>query len=201
MSHVNTNETTPVAIQPNPEIRVWDPAVRFFHWSLALAFTLAYLSEDDWQWLHVNAGYLIAALLLFRLLWGVVGTRHARFSDFVKPPSAIKTYLVQSLRFEAPRHIGHNPAGGAMVVALIIALTLTTLSGMALYGATDFAGPLAGLLRGDFAADLLEAVHEVSANFSLLLIVLHLGGVLFSSLAHGENLVRAMITGRKKEAL
>lgn len=183
------------------EIRVWDPAVRIFHWSLALAFALAYLTEDDWQWLHTNAGYVIAALILFRLLWGLIGPRHARFSDFVKPPSAIRTYLHQSLRFRAPRHLGHNPAGGAMILALIVGLALTTASGMALYGATDFAGPLAGLFRGELAADLLEETHEICANMTLFLIVLHLAGVLFSSLAHGENLVLAMITGRKKETL
>lgn len=86
-----------------------------------------------------------------------------------------------------------------MIVALLVSLAVTVLSGMALYGATDFAGPLAGLFRGDEAADVLEEMHEFGANFTLLLVVLHLGGVLFSSLEHRENLVRSMITGRKKE--
>ena len=183
------------------EIRVWDPAVRLFHWTLAAAFAAAWLSEDAWSWLHVNAGYLIGGLILFRLLWGFVGTRHARFRSFVKRPREIRTYMRQMLRLRAPRYLGHNPAGGVMILALLGLLTLTISSGVALYGTTDFAGPLAGLFRGDLAADVLEAAHEFGANATLFLIVLHLGGVLFSSLAHRENLAKAMVTGRKKENL
>ena len=181
-------------------IPVWDPAVRLFHWSLAGAFLVAYVTEDDWEMLHVNAGYLIGILIALRLLWGFVGTPHARFSDFVRRPREVMAYAGDAVRRRAPRYIGHNPAGGAMVVALLISLTLTVATGIALYGATDFAGPLAGVWRGEFAADVLEEVHEVGANLTLLLVVLHLGGVLFSSLEHGENLVKSMINGRKKEA-
>jgi cytochrome b len=128
-----------------------------------------------------------------------VGTHHARFRDFVRGPAAVIAYLKDALRFRAARHLGHNPAGGAMVVALLISLAVTVLSGLALYGSTDFAGPLAGMFRGELAADVLEEIHEFSANFTLFLVVLHLGGVLLSSLEHGENLVRAMFSGRKKE--
>jgi cytochrome b len=180
------------------DVAVWDPAVRVFHWTLAGSFLVAYFTEDELMALHVNAGYLIGALILFRLIWGFAGPAHARFRDFVRGPSAVRDYLRQAVRFDAPRHLGHNPAGGAMVLALLITLTVTVLSGIALYGATDFAGPLAGLFRGELAADLLEETHEVAANLTLLLVVLHLVGVLFSSLEHGENLVKAMITGRKK---
>lgn len=181
------------------EIKVWDPAIRIFHWTLAMSFAVAFLTEDDAELLHVYAGYVIGALLLFRVLWGFVGTPHARFTDFVHRPSVVRAYLGDALRLRARRHLGHNPAGGAMIVALLVSLAVTVLSGMALYGATDFAGPLAGLFRGDEAADVLEEMHEFGANFTLLLVVLHLGGVLFSSLEHRENLVRSMITGRKKE--
>ena len=128
-----------------PQIRVWDPAVRLFHWSLVAAFAAAYLSGDEWMSLHVNAGYLIGALLVFRILWGYVGPRHARFRDFVRPPAEVVAYLRQAARLSAPRHLGHNPAGGAMILALLVSLALTVLSGIALYGTTDFAGPLAGL--------------------------------------------------------
>jgi len=181
-------------------IPVWDPAVRLFHWSLAGAFLVAYVTEGDWEMLHVNAGYLIGTLIALRLLWGFVGTPYARFSDFVRRPGEVMVYAGDAARRRAPRYIGHNPAGGAMVVALLISLTLTVATGIALYGATDFAGPLAGVWRGEFAADVLEEVHEVGANLTLLLVVMHLGGVLFSSLEHGENLVKSMINGRKKEA-
>lgn len=185
--------------EPNRDMRVWDPAVRLFHWTLASSFLVAYLTEDDWEPLHVNAGYLIGVLIALRVLWGFAGPPHARFADFVRPPREVASYVAAALRFQAPRHIGHNPAGGAMVLALLASLTLTVVSGIALYGATDFAGPLAGFLRGELAADLLEGVHELGANLTLLLVLLHLGGVFFSSLEHGENLVKSMITGRKKE--
>lgn len=181
------------------EVKVWDPGVRIFHWTLVISFAVAYLTEDDLQLVHTYAGYLVGALLVLRVIWGFVGTRHARFRDFVHGPGTVTAYLKEALRFRAPRHLGHNPAGGAMVIALLISLAVTVLSGLALYGATDFAGPLAGMFRGDLAADVLEELHESGANFTLFLVVLHLAGVLLSSLEHGENLVRAMITGRKKE--
>ncbi len=181
------------------DIPVWDPAVRLFHWSLAGAFLLAYITEDDWEMLHVNAGYLIGILIVLRLLWGFIGTSHARFTDFVRSPREVMAYLTDAIRFRAARYIGHNPAGGAMIRALLTCLSLTVLTGIALYGTTDFAGPLAGVWRGEQAADILEEVHEIGANLTLLLVVLHLVGVLFSSLEHGENLIKSMVTGRKKE--
>ncbi|MEA3273785.1 MAG: cytochrome b/b6 domain-containing protein [Pseudomonadota bacterium] len=188
-----------MSAETEKEIQVWDPAIRLFHWSLAATFAVTYLTEDDWELLHVNAGYLMGALLVFRVLWGFVGPYHARFAHFVRPPSEVMSYLWTAVRFQAPRHIGHNPAGGAMILALLISLAITVVSGIALYGSTDFAGPLAGVLRGEMAADILEGVHETGANLTLLLVVLHLGGVLFASLEHGENLIKAMFTGRKKE--
>jgi cytochrome b len=186
--------------EPNPSIPVWDPAVRLIHWTLAGAFLIAYVTEDHWEPLHVNAGYLIGILIVLRLLWGLVGPKHARFSDFVRSPRDVMSYVSDAIRLKAPRFIGHNPAGGAMVVALLISLTLTVVSGIALYGTTDFAGPLAGVWRGELAADVSEETHEIAANLTLFLVVLHLGGVLLSSLEHGENLVKSMINGRKKEA-
>jgi cytochrome b len=182
-------------------VRVWDPAVRVFHWTLVAAFATAWLSGDELPGIHVWTGYLIAGLLVFRLLWGLVGPRYARFGEFVRPPSAVLGYLDAVRRGRAPRYLGHNPAGGAMVVALILTLTITAASGLALLGATDFSGPLAGLVRGGAMADTLEEVHEAAANLTLLLVALHLGGVLFSSLVHGENLIRSMIDGRKRETL
>jgi cytochrome b len=188
-----------VNAQSQPSVPVWDLGVRLFHWTLAGAFLAAYLTEDDWELLHVNAGYLIGILVALRLLWGFVGPRHARFADFVRSPREVLRYARDALHLRAPRHLGHNPAGGAMVVALLSGLAVTVISGVALHGAADFAGPLAGFWRGELAADVLEGVHEAGANTTLLLILLHLGGVLFSSLEHGENLVKSMITGRKKE--
>ena len=185
--------------EPNRDIQVWDPALRLFHWTLAGSFMVAYVTEDDWMMLHVNAGYLIGILIALRLVWGFIGPRHARFSDFVRTPLEVLAYARDAVRLQAPRYIGHNPAAGAMVVALLVCLTLTVLTGIALYGTTDFAGPLAGVWRGEVAADVLEEIHEAGANLTLFLVVLHLGGVLFTSVEQGENLVKSMITGRKKE--
>ncbi|MES9938069.1 MAG: cytochrome b/b6 domain-containing protein [Sedimenticola sp.] len=181
-------------------IKVWGLPVRVFHWTLVVAFFLSYLTEDDFLTLHTVAGYLVCGLVLFRLAWGVVGDRHARFSSFVKRPSPVITYLGDIAAFRAERHLGHNPAGGAMVVALLMMLSITLFTGMAAYGAEQLSGPLAGLMSGlPYAVGkAAEGVHEFAANFTLLLVALHLVGVLVASLQHRENLVRSMITGRKR---
>ena len=187
--------------QPTPKlVRVWDPLVRMFHWGLAGSFAIAFLTEDDLLALHVWAGYLILGLIFIRVLWGFVGTRHARWSDFVKQPTEIFTYLKAAIRSRAARYLGHNPAGGAMVVALMLSVTLTGLSGLAVYGAQELSGPMAPLLSGlsEGWAHALEDIHEVVANLTLLLVLLHLAGVALASLQHRENLVRAMITGLKR---
>ena len=181
-------------------IRVWDPLVRVFHWSLAAGFATAFIVEDDILRVHVWAGYLVLGLIAVRLIWGLIGTRYARFGDFVRRPAEIRAYLIDVIRFRAPRYLGHNPAGGAMILVLLLAVTLTGLTGMALYGAEELAGPLASVMRGvpDSSAHALEEVHEVLANLTLGLVILHLAGVAFSSLAHRENLVGAMLSGYKR---
>ncbi len=181
-------------------VRVWDPLVRFFHWSLAATFAVAFLTEDELLSVHVWAGYIVLGLILFRLLWGLVGPQHARWSDFVKTPAEIIAYLKDAVGLRAARHLGHNPAGGAMVVALLLSLAATGLTGLAVYGAQELSGPLAPMLGGLSAGwgDVLEDFHEVLANLTLLLVILHLAGVAFTSLLHRENLVRSMITGMKR---
>lgn len=182
------------------EVAVWDPLVRLFHWSLVAGFFIAYFAEDGQKNLHVTAGYVVFGLVCFRLLWGLVGSRHARFRDFVQGPRRVLTYLREVLWLRAPRYIGHNPAGGAMIVLLLIMLLATTISGIALYGADDGAGPLAGLLQGsrEAAVHQIKEVHEFCANFTVFLVAVHVGGVVLESLLHRENLVRAMVTGRKR---
>lgn len=183
-------------------IKVWDPLVRVFHWALAGAFALAYLTEDDFLDLHVVLGYGLLALIAVRVAWGVVGSRHARFRDFVRHPAVILGYLRDILRFRAHRYLGHNPAGGAMVVALMAAVTLTALAGLTLYGVQEFSGPLAGLAArvDNRTVTLVEAAHELLATLTLVLIALHVFGVLSASLQHRENLVQAMFTGYKRAA-
>ncbi|MFP4610942.1 MAG: cytochrome b/b6 domain-containing protein [Thiohalophilus sp.] len=180
------------------EVRVWDVFVRFFHWALVLSFMLAYLSEDEWLGLHTFAGYTVLLLVGLRLIWGLIGTRHARFTDFVKRPAEIKQYLKEVFLLRPRRYLGHNPAGGAMVELMLITLLLTTLSGLATYAVEEGAGPLAGWIAHEAAGwEFVEDVHEFFANFTLLLAVFHVAGVLVESLLHRENLVRAMFTGKK----
>lgn len=185
----------------NLEVKVWDPMVRLFHWSLVAAFAIAFAaSEDEWIEAHAIAGYLVFGLVGFRILWGIVGPRHARFSDFVRSPVTVLSYLRDLLRLRAQRYLGHNPAGGAMVVMFLLMLLVTTLTGMAYYGAVDSGGPLAGWIQlNPYHAHWLEEIHEFAANFTLVLVALHVCGVVVDSFLHHDNLVKAMVTGRKRE--
>lgn len=171
---------------PPAEVKVWDPFVRIFHWSLVVLFVIAFLTGDEVEWLHLTAGYSIAALVGLRVIWGFVGPRHARFSDFVRGPGAVLSYLKQSTTLKAPRYLGHNPAGGAMVIALLAMLAGLSVTGFLM--TTD----------AYWGSKALEEIHEALANVTLVLVGLHIFGVIFASLEHGENLVRSMITGRKK---
>lgn len=182
------------------EIEVWDLLVRAFHWSLVATFAICFITEEEFINLHVWSGYAVIALLALRFIWGFIGTEHARFSDFVYHPSKVWRYTKEVLLLRARRYIGHNPAGGAMILLFFIALTLTSISGIAVYGADQHAGPMAAMMSGvgESAEELLEEAHEFFANLTLLLVFIHVGGVLFESLLHRENLVQAMINGRKR---
>jgi cytochrome b len=180
-------------------IKVWDPFVRLFHWILVLAFGIAYISEEDFLDLHTVAGYVVIGLLVLRLVWGLIGSRHARFIDFTYPPRRIIDYLRQLATGKPAYYVGHNPAGGAMILLLIATLMLTTFTGLLVYAAADHAGPLAGMLTNSpgWLADILEETHEFAANLTLFLVLLHLAGVIVESALQRENLIRAMITGDK----
>lgn len=218
--------SVPTGSSGRPEVRVWDLFVRIFHWSLISFFAIAYISEGHPMWLHSWAGYIVAVLLVLRLVWGFVGPRHARFSDFVRGPAAVMADLRDHLKGSAKRYLGHNPAGGAMIVLLLISLTGTALTGMATLAQARNAGPLAPWLgrttalsapldisvvsaaRADDDGERYERegrirspfkdVHEFFATLTLVLAGFHLAGVVFGSVAHRENLVHAMITGRKR---
>ena len=164
---------------------VWDAPVRVFHWLLALSFAVAWLSSDGerWQLVHVTAGYTMAGLVAFRVLWGVVGTRHARFTDFVRGPRAVAAYLGSLARGRPAHHAGHNPAGALAIVAMLALAALTAASGWA--------------TSVELGGEWVEEVHEVLATAMLVLVVLHIVAVALSSLLHHEHLVAAMIHGRK----
>jgi cytochrome b len=181
------------------EVKVWDPFVRIFHWSLALTFTIAWLSGDEFEVLHINAGYAVLGLVLLRIVWGFIGTRHARFRNFIYPPAEVKGFLRDTLMQRARRYLGHNPAGGAMIILMLLSLVITTATGIACYGIEDGAGPLAMLVGvPEAGGEMLEEVHEFFANLMIMLVVVHVIGVLIESQLHHESLIRAMLTGRKR---
>jgi cytochrome b len=123
--------------------KVWDPLVRIGHWTLAVAFFTAYLTEDDFLTQHVWAGYIVGAYVLVRLVWGVIGSRHARFRNFLYSPAKVFGYLKNLIARKPQHYIGHNPAGGIMVAALLISLAGTAITGMKLYAVEENAGPFA----------------------------------------------------------
>ncbi len=183
----------------NNELVVWDILVRLFHWTLVAAFFIAYITEDDYITIHSWAGYTIIGLLAIRIVWGFIGTKHARFSDFVFAPKTIMQFLKDTFALKAKRYIGHNPAGGAMVILLMLSLIITTLSGLVIFGIEESQGPLAEWVSGfsHFWEEVFEGVHEFFANFTLFLVFVHVAGVLLESLIHRENLVAAMVSGKK----
>ena len=125
-------------------VQVWDLLIRIFHWSLLICFIIAYLTSEEENIWHIYSGYAVLGLIVFRLIWGLIGTRYARFNNFIYPPAAVFTYLKELLN-RTPRHYaGHNPAGGWMIIALLISLFLVTISGLQLYAIEEGLGPLAG---------------------------------------------------------
>lgn len=167
-------------------VKVWDPLVRIFHWSLVLCFGGAWLLGEDGGALHQALGYGVLGLVAFRIVWGFAGSRTARFASFVPAPRRLASYARDVLAHREQRYLGHNPAGGAMIVLLLAALAATGVTGWMM--TTD-------VLWG---VEWVEEVHEAFAGGTLGLVGLHLAGVVFSSLRHRENLVAAMFSGRKR---
>lgn len=166
-------------------VLVWDAPVRVFHWLMVLGFAGAYLTAESerWRLLHVTLGYTMAGLVGFRLLWGLIGTRHARFSSFVRGPAVALRYLRSLLSGRHEHHVGHNPAGGLVIVVLLVLTGVVAASGWGVYN--------------EFGGKWFEELHEGAANLMLAIVGVHLAGVLVSSWLHHENLIGAMISGRK----
>lgn len=167
------------------KVLIWDWPVRIGHWLLVGAFALAWITGDseEWRLVHAFAGGTVVGVILFRLLWGFAGTRHARFASFVRGPGAVLDYVLGLLRGAESKYAGHNAAGGWAIVALLTLGLLTGASGWLVYQ--------------DMGGEWLEEVHEALATGMLAVAALHVAGVVVSSLAHRENLVRAMFTGLK----
>ncbi len=177
--------TEPAVRDRSGWITVWDPFVRIFHWSTVGLVTLAFLTDED-RLVHDTAGYVVLGLVLARISWGFVGSKHARFRDFVPSPRRFLQYVGDIGAGRARRHIGHNPAGGAMIAVLLALLLVTAVSGW--LSETD----------AFFGVAWVSHLHHRAAHLLLPLIGFHILGVVISSRSHGENLVLAMITGRKR---
>ena len=204
-------------------IRVWDPLVRLFHWSLVAAFTVAYFTGEEGSLVHIWSGYAVIGLVVFRIAWGFIGSRHARFGDFLYSPARTMQYLKSLVTRHPESYLGHTPAGGWMILLLLGAVLVTSLTGIKVYGLEGY-GPLAAggpdvsLVAAaraddevherehehgengeeDAAEEFWEELHEFFANLTVLLIFVHVAGVIVTSVIHRENLVKAMLTGNKR---
>jgi cytochrome b len=181
-----TPEPSTPAAPAERAILVWDAPVRVFHWLLVLSFAGAYVTAESerWRLVHVTLGYTVGALVAFRLLWGLLGTRHARFTAFVRGPRAVLAYLDSMRRRRPEHHTGHNPAGALAIVALLLLAVATVAFGWATYE--------------DLGGEWLAKAHELAGNLMLAVVGVHLAGVVVGSWLHRENLVRSMFTGRKR---
>lgn len=185
-----------MAPESNTQIYVWSKAVRLFHWSLLALVVVSVASAEELESLHVASGLMIVGLLLFRLLLGLFSKhKYSRFDSWVISPAAALRYLKSMAAGDGPRYVGHNPAGSVMAVLLMLVLAVQALSGFLLWSAEGH-GPLAGLAHQ--WEELFEEFHEVNVNLLYLLVMLHVAGAVVSGKRHGENLVRAMISGYKR---
>ena len=217
----------------NDKSQVWDLFVRVFHWSLVVLFITSYVSSEENIDIHVYSSYMIFGLLLMRIVWGFVGSKHARFSDFLYSPKEAIVYLKGLRSGKAKLYLGHTPAGTMMIFALFLSLFAAIITGFKVYGLEGY-GPFAETSvyetqeqdelheqreklvkheerdekhdaqaeyekhEGSEEEEFWEEIHEFFANFTIFLIVLHVVGVLVSSFAHKQNLIKSMITGIKK---
>lgn len=171
-----------------PGMPVWDPVVRVLHWTLAASIAAAWITRHGYGVWHERIGFASLLIVVLRILWGWIGPRYARFTQFVRTPAATLRYAGDMIARREQRHVGHNPLGGWMIVALLTIALFAGLSGW-LYITDEYWG-----------AEWLENLHEGLAIFLLVLVALHVAGVAAASWRHRENLVAAMIHGRKRPA-
>lgn len=169
-------------------VRVWDLFVRLFHWGLVAMFATAYFSTIGEQWVHNASGYAALALVGARLVWGFIGSRHARFADFVRGPADCLRYAKAALHGSEPRYLGHNPAGGLMILLLL--------------GMVGGIGVTGWMLTLDayWGSEKVEGLHVVLVNITLVAIPIHIAAAIYESWKHRENLVWSMVVGTKREA-
>ena len=193
-------DTNHVGNDESATVKVWDRFLRFFHWTLVLCFATAFISgEVHASTIHVLVGYVLCVLLAARVYWGFKGSEYARFRAFIFPIAEALEYLRSMLKGNPRHYYGHNPAGALMVFTMFGLLAVIFVSGLLSLGTVDFEGPMVFLANqvSDESSYAFRHIHKFLPNLALALVVLHLLGVVVGSIQHRENLVRAMLTGKK----
>lgn len=182
-------------------INVWDLPTRIFHWTLVGLFVFLIISgdmgDDLIEW-HFYAGYLLSGLILFRIIWGVIGSEHSRFTSFIRHPRTTLSYLKGMLAGNADHHYGHNPAGGMMVIALLVLLTLQVATGLVTTDNVIWDGPFYSAVS-DQVAEIGGELHETIQGLLQLLVVMHVAAIIFHRFKYNDPLVPAMIHGKKPD--
>jgi cytochrome b len=180
------NDTIGATGKVKQAIMVWDMPVRVFHWLLVICFAGAWLSSESERlaMIHYAFGYTACLLVLIRLIWGVIGTRYARFNQFLKSPKAVLGHFMAMLRGHPHHDVGHNPAGGLVMFALMLLILLIGLTGY--------------LSVKEFLGDFASEAHEAVASLVLGLVIIHVIAAIGMSLLERQNLVRSMVTGKKR---
>ena len=181
--------STDSPVEGTHTVKVWDVSVRVFHWSTAALVFVAYFTTGGARAVHFDAGYIVLGLAILRIIWGLIGSHHARFTSFVRGPREVLAYLRSLHVGQARRYLGHNPAGAAMIVLILMLLIIVPVSGW--LSTTD----------AYFGVPWVDHLHHMSGNLLMILVGVHVCGVIVSSYLHRENLLLAMITGRKRRVL
>lgn len=166
-------------------VLIWDIPTRLTHWLLVFCFLGAVITEEGerWRLFHVTFGYTMFGLVIFRVIWGFIGTRYARFVEFVRSPQEVMKYTLATISGKAQRYIGHNPLGSIAILVMLILVLVITVSGYVIFN--------------DLSGEWAEEMHEFFGNLLLVVVAIHIGGVFSSGMKHRENLVKAMISGTK----
>jgi len=184
--------------QARKTIRLWDSPTRIFHWLLAILVAVSYFSAEEGEMeIHEISGIAILVLVIFRIIWGFVGSTSARFSHFVRGPGAVLAYVRALLRRNPPHTAGHNPLGGWVVVAFLLLLVVQGALGLFANDDIFYEAPLAYMISDD-TSDSISGLHHELFEFILILIGIHVAAVIGYWVVFKENLIRAMITGQKK---
>ena len=179
-------------------VRVWDAPIRLFHWAIVILLGVSWLTESrNWMALHFLSGYCVIVLLLFRIAWGLVGSETARFAHFLKSPIAALQHLAHLHRREPDTEIGHNAAGGWMVLVMLALLAVQVATGLFANDDADTEGPLFRYLDKD-QSDWLSHIHAVNFTLIKIAVVTHVVAILVYAVLKRHDLVRPMITGRKR---